>query len=177
MENKFNVFWQVLQKECPYELTDDLIPYMMEGLKRAGFDEKNVIDTTKKRKENDSKPKKISSYNIFLKETMSKLKEDGVEYGNKMKEVSIRWRALSDEEKLEYKSLATGLDLDTLKSQHSVSKVNKKMSGYQLFIKENMSTIKNDSTIAPKERLSKIANLWKNLSDEEKDGWKQKSLE
>jgi hypothetical protein len=47
----------------------------------------------------------------------------------------------------------------------------KKISGWNLYMSEQMKTVRKDESIPPKERLSKIAELWDGLGDEGKIKW------
>jgi len=44
-------------------------------------------------------PRKLSVYNLFMKSTMAKLKEQGVPSNERMKQIGPMWRELSDDQK------------------------------------------------------------------------------
>eukprot|EP00584_Thalassiosira_punctigera_P006296 CAMPEP_0172528858 /NCGR_PEP_ID=MMETSP1067-20121228/3092_1 /TAXON_ID=265564 ORGANISM="Thalassiosira punctigera, Strain Tpunct2005C2" /NCGR_SAMPLE_ID=MMETSP1067 /ASSEMBLY_ACC=CAM_ASM_000444 /LENGTH=67 /DNA_ID=CAMNT_0013312825 /DNA_START=127 /DNA_END=330 /DNA_ORIENTATION=+ len=61
--------------------------------------------TAPKKAKAGGKKKKLSSYMLFAKETRPKVIEENPDFtfGEVGKELGKRWRALSDEEKAEYK--------------------------------------------------------------------------
>lgn len=55
-----------------------------------------------------------------------------------------------------------------------VTKIKKKVNGYNLFMKENTAQLKADN-VAPDQRMAAVAALWKQLSDDDKKVWKAKA--
>ena len=47
----------------------------------------------------------------------------------------------------------------------------KKVTGYQLFLKERIETVRNNNTIAPTDRVKTIAAMWRTQSNTEKQFW------
>ena len=63
--------------------------------------------------------------------------------------------------------------LDNKKLKKDKTKVPRKLSAYNLFVKQQLPQIKNDfPELENKQRMSKASELWKKLSKEEKDKYK-----
>ena len=188
-EHKFANFLVELGK-CPYDLPSELNPYFKSSLISAGFDS-GVSQTGNgngngNQSQNSTKaPRKLSGYNLFMKEKMAELKTNNVPSGERMGQVSGLWKNLSDSEKGVWKVKAENYaQTQTPTSTDAPVKVSKtttkkegptKLSGYQMFVKEKMPEVKNDPEIAAKERMGKIGSLWKALSETEQGAYKLKA--
>ena len=119
---------------------------------------------------------------------MAELKEKGVPSTERMGEVNKLWKMVSDAEKSTWKAKAdehnikSGLGKKTkqtggLGSASSTAKKNKttKLNGYHLFIKEKMPDVKADTSVAAKERMTKLGQLWKALNADEQSDFKQRA--
>ena len=177
MENKFESFWVALT-ECPYELPTEIKPILEQALKAAGFFDAPEIIQVNGTVSTTTKTKKLSGYNLFMKEKMAELKQNNVPSGERMGTVSQMWKQLTEEDKAEWKVKA-GLLVPTNAPQKKQTKTKatgpRKLSGYQFFLKETMATIKNDPEIPSKERMTVIGRMWKELSDNERDEYKAKA--
>ena len=172
---KFEIAWTKLN-ECQYELPIEIKPLMKEALQTAGFATVITISNTSNTNTNntETKTKKMSSYNIFMQQKMAVLKAEGVPSGERMGKVASLWKALSDEDKAQFKSSNPGTTGTTTAKVADPSKVHK-LTGYQLFVKETMPEVKADTNVLPKERLTAIAKKWKVLTDDEKTAFKTKA--
>ena len=179
METKFESFWTALN-QCPYDLPDEIKPHLHAALKAAGlFDAPQTIDnngggaTTTQ----GAKTKKLSGYNIFMKEKMAELKTNNVPSGERMAQVSQLWKAITEEEKITWKNKAANLvPTTTTTTTTAVTKTGtKKLSGYQLYVRETMPIVKVNPNIPSTGRMGEIGKMWKSLSEEDKNKWKVKA--
>lgn len=178
---KFENFWQHLMDNCPYELSDDMKPYFKSAMIAANLTGINMENSavnvpTKKRNSQATGKKKLSSYNVFMKQTMSALKEEGFPNNGRMAEVGARWKKLSPEEKLQFNCETDGSDPSGQKVQKKASG-GKKTTGYQLFVKETMPEVKLIEGITHVQRMGKIAEIWKQLGETEKNSYKDRAAQ
>ena len=112
---------------------------------------------------------------------MAELKAQNVPSGERMTQVSVMWKALKDDEKLTWKVKAdavTGVTASSASEAKSAAKAStgpKKLSGYQLYVRETMVTVKANTAIPAKERMAEIGKLWKALKEEERAAFKVKA--
>jgi hypothetical protein len=174
-ETQFEAFWTALAN-CPYDLPQDIKPHLMTALKDAGFfDAPTTVLTSFG--PTVTKTKKLSGYNIFMREKMPELKEKGIPGTKRMGEVSVLWKSLSDEEKGAWKTKANSYAPSdvTIKAKSEGPSAPKKLSGYQLYVKETMPVVKANLDIPAKGRMSEIGKMWRSLEQNEKDTWKIKA--
>ena len=173
---KFKTFWAALN-QCPYELPPEIEPFLKSAIQSAGFYETQTVTVTSG---NSTvvvgKTKKLSGYNLYMREKMAELKAQNVPSGERMTKVSQMWKALKDDEKGAWKTKAGSLVPVVAKSTATkTSSGPKKLSGYQLYVKETMPVVKVKTEIPAKERMAEIGKMWKALKDDEKAGWKTKA--
>jgi len=183
-ESHFNRFLVELGK-CPYDLPSDLNPHFKAALLAAGFDTMGSSGNSGNSGSTGggvTKTRKLSGYNVYMKEKMAELKAQNVPSGERMGKVSAMWKTLSDEEKGTWKSKADGLNPSVEVSSNTTTSAPKtkkegptKLSGYQLFVKEKMAEVKADTSIPAKERMTKIGALWKACSQAEQEVFKKKA--
>ena len=176
MDAKFESFWNALN-QCPYELPEEIQPYIKQALKAAGFFDQGVISTdgTGGGGAVATKTKKLSGYNLFMREKMAELKTQEVPSGERMGMVSQMWKLVSDEQKTEWKNKAAGLNPQVVATTTTKKATGpKKLSGYQVYLKATMPEVKVNAEIPPKERMGAIAKMWKALSEEQRGEWKTK---
>ena len=175
MEAQFESFWNAMN-QCPYELPEEIQPYLREALKAAGFFNVAQPSTTSVGDATTTKTKKMSGYNLFMKETMAELKTQDVPSGERMGKVSQMWKLVPDEQKTEWKNKAVGLNPQVVPNS-TTKKTNgtKKLSGYQLYLKATMPEVKVNAEISAKDRMGAIAKMWKALSEEQRGEWKTKA--
>ncbi len=174
MSTKFEIFWNTLN-QCPYELPVEIKPFLQKAIETSGFYETQNV-TVSGGGSTETKVKKLSGYNLYMREKMAELKAQNVPSGERMGQVSVMWKALNDTEKGVFKTKAAALvpTGSTTKASKGSSGP-KKLSGYQLYVRETMPTVKVDATIPAKERMGAIGKLWKALSDDKKAEWKVKA--
>lgn len=188
-EEKYQKFEYEMTKS-PFELPEDIYPCFKKALISAGFDTSEQVVSEKGKKKGNSKSKgsgKVSGYNLFVKETMTKIIADGVPISERMGKIGQLWGNLDEEEKNNWNTQAKNLpvneSVDKIPKQKKQSKnqstkdTNKRsgLSAYQIFVKDKMSEIASDSNIRPQERMAKIASIWKSLSPEEQKDYKNKA--
>ena len=184
-ENRFKQFLVELGKS-PYDLPSELHPYLKSALISAGFNsestyhEGNVSAGSKA-------TRKLSGYNLFMKDKMAELKAEEVPSGERMGRVSLLWKNLNDSEKSVWNTKAQEINANNntsdVETQTTKSKAKSgkrktgtyKLSGYQLFVKEKMSEVIKDTSITPKERMGRIGSMWKTLTEIEQNVYKQKA--
>ena len=183
-DTKFETFWTTIN-QCPYELPVDIKPYLQQAIQTAGFNQASSVISSGGAKATTApaadKVKKLSGYNLYMREKMAELKEQNVPSGERMTKVSQMWKGLTDEEKVTWKAKAETLVPAATVTKTVESKATKeaagpkKLSGYQLYVRETMAVVKANTTIAAKERMGEIGKLWKALSDEQKAAYKAKA--
>ena len=171
---KFETFWTALG-QCPYDLPVEIKPHLLIALKGAGFfdtptvTQNSVTSTT-------TKTKKLSGYNVFMKEKMAMFKAENVPSGERMGKVAALWKTLSDQEKATWKVKADSIaPVNVTVTTSAKPSGPKKLSGYQLYVKETMPIVKVKAEIPAKERMAEIGKMWKALKDEEKAAFKVKA--
>jgi hypothetical protein len=173
-DTKFEAFWVVLN-QSQYELPEELKPCLKESLQKAGFDVPVTLSTTVVGTGVAipvATGKKLTGYNVYMREKMAELKLQGVPSGERMGKVAAMWKLLTDAEKVEWKvkAGASSVAMGSL----AVSK-GKKLNGYNVFMKEMMAILKLDASIPAGSRMGEIGKRWKALSDAEKGVYKVKA--
>jgi hypothetical protein len=171
---KFEQFWTVVG-QSQYELPDELKPILRDAMEKAGLFAAGGAGATV------TKTKKLSGYNLFMREKMAELKEEGVPSNERMGKVSKMWKEVGDDEKEEWKEKAAALSptvtTTATKTKKAKKEGPKKLSGYQLFVRETMPEVKADESIEPKGRMGEIGKRWKALSEADQGQWKEKAEE
>jgi hypothetical protein len=177
---KFEKFWTTLSNAA--DLPEELKPHMKDALKAAGYYDTpvSVAVSAPVAASAPGKTKKLSGYNLFMKEKMAELKTQNVPSAERMGKVATAWKALSDTQKGEYKAKADGAAPSATATadkpaQVAEAKAPKKLSGYQLYVKEQMAVLKSNTAIAAKDRMTEIGKTWKALSDAQKAEYKVKA--
>jgi hypothetical protein len=185
MEAKFEIFWNTLN-ECPYELPVEIKSFLKKSLTDAGFSA--VVSSSAPASSGSVasgvKTKKLSGYNVFMKEKMAELKTQNVPSGDRMTQVSVLWKECTDEDKAEWKAKASASNVgggatssapaSVASTTSSVAKV-KKLSGYQLYVRETMPDVKADTSVGAKERMGEIGRRWKALTDADHTDWSDRA--
>ena len=170
---KFEIAWAKLN-ECQFELPIEIKPLMKEALQTAGFATVITISNTSNTN-TEVKTKKMSSYNIFMQQKMAVLKAEGVASGERMGKVASLWKALSDEDKAQFKSSNPGTTSTTTTKASADPSKTRKLTGYQLYVRETMPEVKADTSVLPKERLTAIGKKWNVLTEDEKTIFKTRA--
>jgi hypothetical protein len=165
-DTKFESFWVVLN-QSQYELPEELKPCLKESLQKAGFDVPVTLSTTVVAIP-VATGKKLTGYNVYMREKMAELKLQGVPSGERMGKVAAMWKLLTEAEKGEWKVKAGA-------SSVAVVSKGKKLNGYNVFMKEMMAILKLDASIPAGSRMGEIGKRWKALSDAEKGVYKVKA--
>jgi len=157
-EAKWVVFLDCLAKQKTTLAVSDL-EAIRKALVCAKFDHVSLVQ----------KKKRLNGYNLFMKQRMADLKESITDSNTRMGKVSDEWKKLVDADKADWKKKAAEV-VSPVKEVAKVKKERKphKMSGYQLFVSEQMPLLKEKEGVSPKERMSHIGKMWKALSEEEK---------
>ena len=124
------------------------------------------------------KAKKVSGYNLFVGDQMKQLKQQGVAQGDTLGKAVGLWKLLPQEEKVEWNNKAKGVNEEKVEKVDKVEKgevKHRKPSGYNLFTKETMAVVKNNTDIPANQRMKEIGKMWKELSETDRDSWKEKA--
>jgi hypothetical protein len=106
---------------------------------------------------------------------MKELKD--VAHNERMAAVGALWKTLSADQKSVYDTKAKeATPYEVVVSPNQQKKGPKTLTNWQYFVSEQMASVKADASIKPKERLGKIGESWKLLSQIEKDAYKSKAL-
>lgn len=186
----FEKAWEQFSN-CPYEIPLEMKPHLKQAIESAGFNvgastggglTSTSTSTSSSSDTGKGKVKKLSGYNVFMREKMAELKADGVVSSERMGKVSAMWKECTEQQKDEWRGKATQLSGGSSSSTTTSKKVSTKtpngtkcLSGYQFFVKNKMVDVKADTTIPSSERMAKLGALWKSLTDIEKEDWKVKA--
>jgi hypothetical protein len=182
--SKLDVFWKKMS-DCPYELPDEMKPFIESALKAAGFDQ--VVTTTSSSSPTPSTAstgstvKKLNGYNLFMREKSVELKSQNVPSGERMSKVAALWKLVPDATKAEYKQRAANITSTAIAASPLSSPLPKapkkgsgQLTGYQLYMKEKMAELKTQD-VPGGQRMGKVATMWKALTDSDKKEWSNKA--
>jgi hypothetical protein len=120
------------------------------------------------------KTKKPTAYNIFVSEKMKSLTH--IPSNERMAAVGAQWKAISAEEKASYEAKAKdATPYEMVVSPNQAKKGPKTLTNWQFFVSEKMPEVKAMADVKPKERLGKLGEMWKLVSDAEKQIYKIKA--
>jgi len=189
-DTKFASFWQSLTEK--FELPEDLKPNFYEALKTAGYYNQPTVLMTAGAQVTEKPKKKLSGYNLFMREKSAELKSSGADSSERMKQVAGYWKQLTEVEKAEWKEKASNLDetgsvssVASTPSNRSVvatpttkstkakkDKEPRALTGYQYYVQCTMPEVLKDDSLKGKERMKKIAEMWGGLAPSEKEEFK-----
>jgi hypothetical protein len=174
VDNRFEQFVSFIKKEG-IDLDDETTKIIQEAINKIYLETPIKAPKVKASKDKDSNVKKVTSYQKFVTSETARLKkEDPTMTGvDRKTQISAAWKALSPKDKKDYVS-----DNDTCSDSPVEPKSPqspKKITGYNLYMKEKMKSLKETSGTNGKERLKEIGASWKSLSDDEKKEWNQKA--
>lgn len=110
-----------------------------------------------------------SSYHYFKKtqyELLKKSSTQPIRVSSVEKELSAKWKALSDEQRQPY------VDMVPVKAK----KMPKKLNGYQFWMKTNVpSVMARNPKISSKQVFTSMGHEWKAMTDANKQVWKKKA--
>ena len=175
-----------------YDIDTPFKKVIKEAVEKAGFCEvvldgskttqkstkkttkKTTQKTTKKSAKKGGKKRKVSSYNLFVGHQMKIEKKT-------MGEAVALWKQLGEKEKLVWKEKADVLNAKEVSSSESSSEEkldkkskgkksekNRKISGYNLFI--------GDQIKIEKKTMAEAVGLWKELSEKDRLVWKDEAV-
>lgn len=197
-EQKVKDAFKALQSESPFDLPDEFEPYFRSALITVGFNAPVAVPSATasslavESKASAGKTKKLSGYNVFMKEKMAELKTQDVPSTERMGRVSAMWKEMGDTDKAVWKTKADNFNGEVAsagagagaapkarsRAKTSTAKASggaRKLSGYQVFMKEKMAELKSDPSIPSTGRMGVVASQWKQMSDAEKETWKAKA--
>jgi len=172
-EGKFNNLLSFLgKKKSGFELCD--VDVLKEGLINAGFDQVSVVS---------HKKKKLNGYNLYMQKRMGELKEEVADSNKRMSQISSEWKTkLSEDDRAGWKQQADekiqapatpvvgGAPAQKVRKQRTRDKI----TGYQLFVKEQMPLLKGTSG-DPRARMREISTRWHAFTAEEKVAFNERA--
>jgi hypothetical protein len=172
---KFELFWTKVN-ESQFDLPIEIKAVLEKAMKDSGFD--SVVTVAAKADANivtDGKKKKLSGYNLFMKEKMPELKEANVAGNERMGKIGAMWKALSEDQQKIWNEKAKGSTVEVkAKAKANGETKTKKLTGYNVFMKEKMAELK-EANVPSAERMKKIGPMWKALSEADKKIWNEKA--
>jgi hypothetical protein len=154
---------------------EDMVKDIKTALIAVGFDKQTEQTKKTKTTKKTGKKRGPSGYNLFMKDMAKQRKETG-EKGNVMAVAGPVWNAMSPDEKKVWndkaKALAPAPAPATEKTSAGGKK--KKISGYNLFLKEMFAQAKKDGQ---KGDMKAIGAQWKGLTDAEKKTFNTRAVE
>ena len=175
---KKNVILQ--EKEQIQEQKSDVKP--KEKAKKRGKKEKTELESgdvketvdkelkIKKKQVKSLIPRGRTGYNIFLKEKIGNFSD--VPQKDRMKLVGELWKTTSAEEKEKFNSIANEEKKNLPIPETKKSDKKRKLSGYNIFMKENIASASGDSQ---RDKLMQVSQKWKHLDIKEKEEYNLKS--
>ena len=160
----------------PFDFDERVMNFVKQCINESGLDkpEIQVIESSSGvGAVNKPNKKALTGYNLYMKATMAELKEQKVPSNERMSRIGASWKALGVDGQQEWKEKAAlEYPVTVTINTKGTKKGPKTMTGYQLFVKEQMSVVKMDKNIEPKARLAHIGQLWKALSTDQQGQWK-----
>lgn len=162
-----------------YAFDDASIAFIIGCIKKAGLDKAEIVKQTTTVAPTAvvvQKTKKLTGYNIFMKEKMAEFKEKGMPVSERMGAVSVAWKGLKPEEKSAWSLKADKEEPVVVNAKANPAKKGpKSMTGYQFFVQEQMPTVKLNKTIEPTKRMTELGRLWKLLDKAAQADYKTKA--
>ena len=180
---QFEKFWGILSQNL--ELPDESKPILKNAWDQC------YIEPTASPAAGESKPRKaghINGYNLFMKEKLEELKKDPTLKGReRMGKVALLWKEVPEDQKKAYSAKAATIapsepaaPKKTKKSSAAATsseagpKAKRAPSGYNIFMKVKMGELKAQG-VPSGDRMKKMSEMWKALSDDEKKNWKDRA--
>ena len=167
--------------ELDKEIIDDLRQMLLAGCKNHVKATRTTVSATRTE---GSRTRRKTGYNMYIKHQFSEAKQNTSkeDKGNSqelMAKFSKEWNQLSKEEKQPYLDMAeevnTANGADTTSSKKA-SGGKKRISGYNMFYRENKDEIKAGLEEGEK-LMTKVGEAWRSLSDDEKKVWNERAAE
>lgn len=180
--SQFEEFWQILLSEG-FEMPDEAKSAMFTAWSKIKWPTSTTQNEPKTRvtKAARAPTGKLNGYNLYMREKLIELKKDGELTGTaRMKKVAEMWKEISPEEKAEWTAKAKALQPEVTSRpettvvsevEEGTTKTKREPTSYNKFVKAKMSEVKA-SGIEASQRMGKISEMWKALSQEEKNNWK-----
>lgn len=135
-------------------------------------------------KSKSKSPKKKTPYGLFMKSMHDEMKGQKLELKEKNERISTAWKGMSDADKEQWAEKAktanesAGITVEsTSKRRGKSGKGTGKTNGYILYVQEQMPTAKDKAKEQGIPAMKYIAELWKQVSKEEKEAYKAKAAE
>ena len=145
-------------------------PKSAKGSKAASATKDDDKKSTKvKAKTSKPAPRSTSAWSFYVKEMAPKVRSEGVSYLEVLKEVSARWKTLSDAEKAPFQQLHLQSKEQADKAKEEIKANRAPPTGYARFVKNTLPSIQAQMPgLTASERLVEVAKKWKAMSTAEK---------
>jgi hypothetical protein len=146
----------------------------------------------KKFKDPNAPKKPSSAYMVYCNQNRAKIKEknSNIEVTEIMKELGAGWKALTEKQRIPYQKEAENLKAVYLKEMETYvppegfpnkkineNKPKKPLTNYIIFCQEKRCVVvKENQGIKATEVLSKLGEMWGNLSEKQKEPYNKKAL-
>lgn len=128
-----------------------------------------------------SKTRRKTGYNMYIKHQFDEAKKAGEDTGKTnsqdlMGRFSKEWKALSDEDKQPFMDAAQKLNSDLGVEPVTRRKGKKKLTGYNLYYRDNKDRIKSE--LSEGEKLMDVVGAqWRALTDEGRKSWNTRAAD
>jgi hypothetical protein len=171
-KEQFDQFWKIIDGVC------ELPPELKETFTTAWNKITWPVSTGSVGGAPATHAKVVKGYNVFITETVAELKTNKQLTGkDRMKEATTKWGQLTPEQQKTWNDKASAMPVEMVGTKTKKSKKNpsekkpRAMSGYNLYIKQVSPIVKGK--ISSADRMSGTAQLWKLLSPDIQNQWKE----
>mmetsp|Transcript_10020 Transcript_10020/g.25960 ORF Transcript_10020/g.25960 Transcript_10020/m.25960 type:complete len:176 (-) Transcript_10020:1206-1733(-) len=124
-------------------------------------------------------PKRVSSYNLFVKAEWPRFKEQGLKLGDASAELARQYKQLPPDQLAAWKQKAD--ELSGRSERPAKEKSPAKYSGYMLYVKDAMPRLKArtpaGSTFSAQNAMKELGAAWKTMPEDIKQQWKDRAEE
>jgi hypothetical protein len=147
------------------------------GSKAASATKDDAKKSTKvKAKAKEPVPRSTSAWSFFVKEMAPKVRGEGVGYKEVLKEVSERWKRLSEAEKAPFEQLHLQSKEQADRAKEQIKANRGPPTGYAKFVKETLPLIQAQMPgLTAVERLTEVSKKWGALSKAEQQAYLKES--
>ena len=176
---QFEVFWQLLNEKMAFgegEEVDATKGFMLEALEKAGLTG-NVQPVVQAAPVVSGGAKRISGWNLYMKERMAALKDQIKSGSERLTAIGAEWKAMTKEQQAVYNTQAKGTPVEGEMQAAAPAAAGKKtghVSGWNLYMKDRMAALK-EQIKSGSERLKTIGAEWKAMTKEEQAVWNAKA--
>ena len=167
MSAQFEIFWKIVTEtlEFPKESQEATRKLFLNALTKANYGAPIVQVQAQA-----AGAKRLSGWNLFMKQRMADLKEEVKSGSERLKRIGGEWKGLSKEDQEKWNAQARGQAPVQEGGKAAKGAGAKHLSGWNLFMKQMMVELKEEVK-SGSERLKRIGTEWKGLSKEKQEEW------